>query len=115
MLPRQLVVEKVQVSKHIEYLDPTPESTESPIDEVTYGALSSAAEAVAGGLRRRGLSQGDAVAIMLPTCRQYFEAFLGLVIVAACRFRSTPRHAPRRWRSTCCARCTSLTTRRRLP
>ncbi len=56
------------------------DNAESTIDEVTYNALSAATEAVAGGLRERGLGQGDAVAIMLPTCRQYFEAFLGIVM-----------------------------------
>jgi 1-acyl-sn-glycerol-3-phosphate acyltransferase len=56
------------------------DSGESTIDEVTYSALSTAAMTVAGGLHDRGLGQGDAVAIMLPTCRQYFEAFLGIVL-----------------------------------
>lgn len=54
------------------------DATESTVDEVTYGALSTAARRVAGGLRQRGLRPGDCVAIMLPTCRQYFEAFLGI-------------------------------------
>jgi len=57
--------------------------TGSTVDEVTYSALSAAACRVAGGLRQRGLGQGDRVAIMLPTCRQYFEAFFGILMAGA--------------------------------
>ncbi len=56
------------------------EDAGSTLDDVTYDALSAGAEAVAAGLLGRGLREGNTVAIMLPTCRQYFEAFLGVVM-----------------------------------
>jgi 1-acyl-sn-glycerol-3-phosphate acyltransferase len=51
----------------------------SPETAITYGDLRSAALAVAGGLGESGIVRGDAVAVMLPTGRQYFEAFVGIL------------------------------------
>ncbi|MCA9692703.1 MAG: fatty acyl-AMP ligase [Myxococcales bacterium] len=49
-------------------------------DPVRYGELHHEALSVAAGLRARGLSPGDRVAIMLPTGRGYFAAFLGALV-----------------------------------
>ena len=50
---------------------------EPSLQEISYVRLSADAEAVAGGLRRGGFAPGEAVAIMLPTSRDFFVAFLG--------------------------------------
>jgi len=51
--------------------------------EVTYLELRSRAREVAQGLRQRGVASGEAVAIMLPTCVEFFEAFFGILIAGA--------------------------------
>jgi 1-acyl-sn-glycerol-3-phosphate acyltransferase len=51
--------------------------------ELTYGDLRDAARAVAAGLLDLGVSPGEAVALMLPTSRDYFVAFLGVVLAGA--------------------------------
>jgi 1-acyl-sn-glycerol-3-phosphate acyltransferase len=48
--------------------------------EVSYARLSADAVAVAHGLRRGGLAPGAAVAIMLPTGRDFFASFLGTLL-----------------------------------
>ncbi len=50
---------------------------------VTFEALRHGARRVAAGLLARGLGTGEAVAIMLPTGRDYFEAFLGVLLAGA--------------------------------
>ena len=52
-----------------------------PGDEelITYGDLEKAARAIAHGLREKGLSAGERVAIMLPTQVDYFFAFFGVL------------------------------------
>ena len=47
---------------------------------VPYGELDQAARAVAAGLIERGLEPGKAVAIMLPTCVEYFFSFFGILL-----------------------------------
>lgn len=50
------------------------------IEEViSYGMLAEAARRVAGGLQSRGVGRGSSVAIMLPTGRDFFEAFVGVL------------------------------------
>jgi 1-acyl-sn-glycerol-3-phosphate acyltransferase len=49
-------------------------------DEISYGALQSGALAVAGGLRDGGLQAGQAVALMLPTSRDFLVGFLGILL-----------------------------------
>jgi len=49
-------------------------------ERLTYGGLSEGASAVATGLQHRGLHKGDAVAIMLPTCKEYFFSFMGILL-----------------------------------
>jgi 1-acyl-sn-glycerol-3-phosphate acyltransferase len=47
---------------------------------VTYAELDQSARAVAAGLIERGLEPGRAVAIMLPTCIEYFFSFFGILL-----------------------------------
>ncbi len=53
---------------------------EAAFQEITYGDLSAEAAAVAAGLAGRGLQPGESVAIMLPTGREYFTAFMGTLM-----------------------------------
>ena len=62
---------------HLRLLDET-----APV-ELTYAELHDQALAVAHGLWRRGAETGDSIALMLPTGRDYFVAFLG-VLLAGC-------------------------------
>jgi acyl-CoA synthetase (AMP-forming)/AMP-acid ligase II/acyl carrier protein len=50
---------------------------------ITYGRLWDNARAVAGGLQRYSLEPGEAVALMLPTGREYFYAFFGVILAGA--------------------------------
>lgn len=49
-------------------------------EPLTYRQLWEGAEAVAGGLQQRDLQAGDTVAIMLPTSRDYFFSFFGILL-----------------------------------
>src|SRR5512145_649081 len=49
-------------------------------EEITYAALYAGAQAVAAGLQARDLQPGHTVAIMLPTCRHFFEGFYGILL-----------------------------------
>jgi 1-acyl-sn-glycerol-3-phosphate acyltransferase len=46
---------------------------------LSYADLARDADAVAGGLQREGLEPGQAVAIMLPTGREFFAAYYGVL------------------------------------
>ena len=68
----------------------TPERTHIRIldefgrpQDVTYQALHTEAAAVAAGLLARDVMPGDTVAIMLPTSREYFVTFAGVVLAGA--------------------------------
>ena len=63
---------------HIRILD----ESGSP-EDVTYEALHREASAVATGLLARDVAPGDTVAIMLPTSREYFTTFAGVVLAGA--------------------------------
>jgi acyl carrier protein len=52
-------------------------------DPITYKALWERARQIAYGLLERGIERGDAVAIMLPTGKDYFFTFLGILIAGA--------------------------------
>jgi 1-acyl-sn-glycerol-3-phosphate acyltransferase len=54
----------------------TPEHTE----QLTYAGLKSAAMAICAGLGRRGLVRGQSVAIMLPTCLEFFHCYYGILL-----------------------------------
>ena len=47
---------------------------------ITYGRLLERASEVAAGLHASGLKRNEAVAIMLPTCDDFFYAFLGVTL-----------------------------------
>jgi 1-acyl-sn-glycerol-3-phosphate acyltransferase len=49
-------------------------------DVITYRALWNEAELVASGLQHFGLAPGESVLIMLPTGREYFFAFFGVLL-----------------------------------
>lgn len=50
---------------------------------LTYGDLHAGATRVAGALQAHGLLPGERVAIMLPTSREYFLTFYGVVLAGA--------------------------------
>ncbi|MDP1636177.1 MAG: AMP-binding protein, partial [Gallionellaceae bacterium] len=47
---------------------------------ITYAELRAAAAEIAAGLLERGLQPGQAVALMLPTGRDYFHCFFGILL-----------------------------------
>ncbi len=49
-------------------------------EQISYDVLWTGAAAVAAGLRARGIGSGDTVAIMLPTSREYFVGFAGILL-----------------------------------
>jgi 1-acyl-sn-glycerol-3-phosphate acyltransferase len=51
-----------------------------PEDEMTYAELLDGAARVAGGLLARELAPGESVAMMMPTCREYFTVFAGVLL-----------------------------------
>ena len=59
---------------HITYLSDTGSET------ISHAQLRRRAAAVAAGLQREGLRRGEAVAIMLPTCPEYFYVYFGILM-----------------------------------
>jgi 1-acyl-sn-glycerol-3-phosphate acyltransferase len=49
-------------------------------EDISYGALHRGAQAVAAGLQLGGLRSGQAVALMLPTGRDFLYAFFGILL-----------------------------------
>lgn len=49
-------------------------------ETIGYADLDDGAHRVAAGLQAKGLLPGQAVAIMLPTCRDYLHSFLGILL-----------------------------------
>ena len=49
-------------------------------EAVTYSDLLQGAREISGGLGERGLVRGSPVALMLPTCRDYFYSFFGILL-----------------------------------
>lgn len=50
---------------------------------ISYSQLLNSAEHIARGLYSKGIKQGDTVAIMLPTCAEFFYAFCGVLCSGA--------------------------------
>ncbi len=50
---------------------------------LTFGELLEGAEHVAADLAQRGIGRGDTVALMLPTSREFFLAFAGILLAGA--------------------------------
>jgi acyl carrier protein len=46
---------------------------------ITYADLKQTAQRAAAGLQNRGLMPGDTVALMLPTCKDYFYSFFAIL------------------------------------
>jgi 1-acyl-sn-glycerol-3-phosphate acyltransferase len=65
------------------------------IRTLTYGELSTEATLMAAELLRCGLQPGESVAIMLPTCREYFVTLYGVLLAGGI---SVPIYPP--WRLT---------------
>ena len=63
-------------------------------ETVTYRRLWTAANETARGLESQGITRGDAVVIMLPTCREFFEVCLGAMLIGAV---PVPMYPPLRW------------------
>ena len=55
----------------------------APAYELSYGSLRDRAGAVADGIARCDVAPGDKVALMLPTCLEYFVAFFGTLAAGA--------------------------------
>src|SRR5579875_755035 len=53
------------------------------IHTITFGDLYQRALNVAGELRRRGLQPGETVAIMLPTCAEFYFTFAGVLLAGS--------------------------------
>ncbi|MEY5098111.1 MAG: hypothetical protein RJA36_830 [Pseudomonadota bacterium] len=51
--------------------------------QLSYGELLERARAVAAALQQRDIGPGDAVALMLPTCLEFFPCFLGIQLAGA--------------------------------
>ncbi|MDO8930917.1 MAG: AMP-binding protein [Rhodocyclaceae bacterium] len=49
-------------------------------EAVSYGELWRRAHAAAAGLQARGFNPGEAAAIMLPTCTEFFAVFFGILL-----------------------------------
>lgn len=52
-------------------------------EHIHYGHLFEQSNAVAKGLKQRGIKQGETVAIMLPTVAEFFSSFFGILLVGA--------------------------------
>ncbi|MBI5659457.1 MAG: AMP-binding protein [Nitrosomonadales bacterium] len=68
------------VRAHPERAHITLQDAEGGENAITYAALRDGAEEIAAGLLERGLQPGQPVAIMLPTSREYFCCFLGVLL-----------------------------------
>ncbi len=75
--------------EHITLLD-----GDEAIETVTYRQLWTDATETARGLESQGIARGDAVVIMLPTCREFFEVCLGAMLIGAV---PVPMYPPLRW------------------
>jgi acyl-CoA synthetase (AMP-forming)/AMP-acid ligase II len=53
------------------------------LSTITFAELLKGAGAVARGLAAQGVRRGDTVALMLPTCREFFFSFLGTLLEGA--------------------------------
>lgn len=58
-------------------------SSDAPEERITYDELWRDACAIARGLQQQGIEIGDTVALMLPTSRDYFGSFFGILLAGA--------------------------------
>lgn len=57
--------------------------SEAGLEDLTYQSLYQEAQALAGRLRARGVSPRETVALMLPTQREFFTLFFGILFAGA--------------------------------
>ncbi|HZV01357.1 MAG TPA: AMP-binding protein, partial [Planctomycetota bacterium] len=62
------------------------------VERITYSMLLAEGERAVAGLRKRGVQPGDSVALMLPTCREYFIAFTACLLAGAVPVPIYPPH-----------------------
>ena len=72
--------------------------------DIIYGALYSAALAIATGLQAQGLLPGQTVALMLPTSREFFTGFYGVLLAGGIPVPLYPPAVCHKLRITCAAR-----------
>ncbi len=70
------------------------EDLDVPGEPMTYGELAADSGVLAAALHARGLERGQAVAIMLPTSRAFFPAFMGVLLAGGV---PVPIYPPSRW------------------
>jgi len=68
------------VSRHPERQHVVLQDEAGAEQTLTYAMLDEATRSVAAGLMDRGLQPGASVAIMLPTCLEYFSTFMGVLM-----------------------------------
>lgn len=56
---------------------------DTQLEPITFGQLFATASDVARALAERGIAPGDRVALMLPTCREFFFCFAGALLAGA--------------------------------
>jgi len=81
-------------ARHAQRLHVALLENDAPAQPLTYGELAAECGAAARGLRRHGLEPGEAVVIMLPTGRAFFQAFLGVLAAGGV---PVPIYPPFRW------------------
>ena len=68
------------VAAHPDRMHVTFYRTDEQTETLSYAGLRSAAQSLAEGLKREGLSTGQAVAIMLPTSLEFLQCFYGILL-----------------------------------
>ena len=68
------------VAAHPDRMHVTFYRTAEQTETLSYAGLRSAAQSIAEGLKRQGLSAGQAVAIMLPTSLEFLHCFYGILL-----------------------------------
>ena len=63
-------------------------------EPVTYGRLWALSRRYAAGLARAGVAPGDRVAILLPTCKEFFATFFGVMALGAVPVPLYPTYGP---------------------
>ncbi|MBI4011372.1 MAG: AMP-binding protein [Candidatus Rokubacteria bacterium] len=63
-------------------------------EPMTYGALWALSRRYAAGLARAGVERGDHVAIVLPTCKEFFATFFGVMALGAVPVPLYPTFGP---------------------
>lgn len=73
---------------HIQFFDDDGDG-----ETLSYGALAAAARRIAAGLQAHDIGTGDAVAMMLPSGKDYFAVFTGALLIGAV---AVPMYPPTR-------------------